>query len=358
MTNLTKGSNHIKEVLDSIPKENFQLVKVFNNNHTITYPSSYSKKFLSNGVAVVKNNKLAGRLEDIKFLESLEPESRKIFLREGKILSAMHHKNIPNVYDILELEDVLLFRYEHVDGYSLKEVLDYFKKEKMHLDKYVITSIILKLLNALHYAHNDVKFEGQKKSIIHCDIKPSNIILCAKEYTRKGQNGHVDEKFINLLKQNKVEPFLIDFGIAKFSGTSNTDGTINYLSPSQIKNTKLDWRTDIYQLLLVYYEMLSLTVPYSSISRSKILEKKLNQDFVIDKNSNINGSIKDFIEKGTKRNILESFKSEKECINVLSKIELQQKKLAIFNRYKKPFLTILGVLILIAILCLGCILWL
>jgi serine/threonine protein kinase len=341
MNNSNSNNVHVKEILNNIPKENFQLVKVFNSG---LYDSHYIHAF-SNGVAVVKNNKLAGRLEDIKLLESLEPESRKRFLREGKILSAMNHKNIPQVYDILEYEDWLLFRYEHVDGYSLKEVLDYFKKKKMVFPKYAATVIILKVLNALYYAHNGVKYDSQKRSIIHCDIKPSNIILYAKDYDRK---GNIDKKFITLLKQNRVEPFLIDFGIAKFRGKANIDGTINYLSPAQVGKRKLDWRTDVYQLLLVYYEILTMKVPYSNLSRKKILEEKIKHDFTLDKKSNIDSGIKEFIEEGTKRATINSFKSEKDCIKALSAMESSQKRLEFFRKYKKPLLiTVIVVLCLV-----------
>ena len=341
--NTNRNNMHVREILNNIPKESFQLVKTFNNCVYIHNKGAHqTNRTFSNGVAVVKNNKLAGRLEDVKLLESLEPESRKRFLREGKILSAINYKNIPQVYDILEYEDWLLFRYEHVEGYSLKEVLDYLKKKKVVFPKYAATSIIFKLLNALYYAHNEVRYEGQKKSIIHCDIKPSNIILCVKDYSRK---GNLDEKFITLLKQNKVEPFLIDFGVAKFRGKTSIEGTVNYLSPAQISKRKLDWRTDIYQLMLVYNELLTLVLPYSGLSRNKILEEKLKRDFSLDKTSNINGSIKDFIEKGTKRDSSKSFKSEKECIKILSVIESRQKKLDFFRKYKKSILIMAVVII-------------
>jgi len=345
MNNSHSYNIHVKEILSNIPKEDFKLVKTFNNG---LYASRAYFVF-SNGVAVVKNHKLAGRLEDIKLLESLEPESRKQFLREGKILSAMNHKNIPQVYDILEYEDRLLFRYEHVEGYSLREILDYFKKKKGIFPKHVATSITLKILNALYYAHNEVKYDGQKKSVIHCDIKPSNIILCAKGHTRKGNTGNIDEKFISLLKQNKVEPFLIDFGIAKFRGKANIDGTTNYLSPAQVGKRKLDWRTDTYQSVLVYYELLTLKTPYSNLSRNKILEQKIKSDFVLDKKSNISGSIKDFIEKGTRRDASSSFKSEKECIRFLSNIESRQKRFEFFRKYSKPLITI-AVIVLCVVL--------
>jgi serine/threonine protein kinase len=353
MTKLHSNDLHIKNVLNNIPKENFYLVKIFNNQHNI----NKNRSIFSNGVAVVKNNKLAGRLEDIKFLESLEPESRKKFLREGEILSVINHKYIPRIYDILEYEELLLFRYEHVDGYSLREILDYFKKKKLVFPENVATAIVSKISQALYYAHNDVRYAGVKRSIIHCDIKPSNILISAKDYTRKGSSCDLDKKFIDLLNQNRIEPFLIDFGIATVQGKINTSGTTNYLSFAQLTKHKLDWRTDIHQLLLVYYELLTLKTPYSSLSRKKILDEKIKQDFIIDKKTNIVSSVKLFIEKGTKRDTNHSFKSEKDYLKELSQIESRQRRLNSFKKYKKPLLLFTSMILLLIVLFFAYTVW-
>ena len=130
-------------------------------------------------------------------------------------------------------------------------------------------------------------------------------------------------------------------------GKASSEGTINYLSFAQIRKYKLDWRTDTYQLLLIYYEMLTLEMPYAGLSRTKILEHKLKYDFVPDKKYHINSLIKEVIEKGTRRDAAESFKVEKECIKSLAKIEYRQKRLELFEKYKKPLITVL-----IIVLCL------
>ena len=113
----SKKNVYFKEIINSIPSEKFKVIKIFRNDYF-------------NGAAIVRNNKLAGRLEVIKFLESFEPNMRLQFLHEGKILSAMQHKNIPRVFDIIEHNEVLLFRSEHIDGYSLREVLDYLYPQR------------------------------------------------------------------------------------------------------------------------------------------------------------------------------------------------------------------------------------
>jgi serine/threonine protein kinase len=320
----SKDTDYIKSILAGFPKEKLQIEKILSHTYF-------------NGVAVVRNNKLAGRMENIKFLRSVEPNLRERFLKEGKVLSALEHKNIPRIYDILEHEDFLIFRSENVEGYSLREVLDFLKEKKKDFPRYSAASIILKLMNALYYTHNEVRYEKKKKSIIHCDIKPSNIILSSKNYKRKNK---IDDEFIHLLEQNKVEPYLIDFGIARFKDEAKIDeGTLNYLSPAQASvddTSKLDWRTDIYQLLLVYYEMLTKKKPYANISRKKVLAQKLNQDFQISKQQKISGQIRELIEKGASRDSAKYFLSEKDYIRKMSRIESRQKFFAVARQYRKP----------------------
>jgi len=320
MVDSEKYAEHIKAIINSIPTERLSIEKIIGNGYF-------------NGLVVVKNLKLAGRLENIKFLESVEPSLRSQFLIEGKILGAMQHKNIPRMYDIIDHDDVLLFRTEHITGYTLREVMDYFIDKHMPFPRFAAASMMLKLINALYYAHNDVRYENRRMSIIHCDIKPSNIILCAKNYQIKNK---VDKEFIRLLMNNKIEPYIVDFGIARFKGrTDGESGTLQYMSPSQLgKNQEIDWRTDIYQLFLLYYELLAQKAPYAGFSRNRIIREKSKKDFSIGKDSDIARPIKDLIEKGTKRR--NKHFGEKYFVKELSKIESMQKRREIFSRYKRP----------------------
>jgi serine/threonine protein kinase len=322
---------HIRAIIGMIPNEDLHIEKVFGHDYFSC-------------VAVAKNNKLAGRLEDIKILESFEPNSREQFLKEGKVLSAMRHANIPEVYDILVTEEMLLFRSEHIEGYSLKEVLEVLKEKNITFPTHAASSIILKIMEALNYAHNGVRLDGRRKSIIHCDIKPSNIILSAAGYKRRKK---VDGRFINLLRQGKVEPYLIDFGIAKFAGEAKKgEGTINYMSPEQVQNNASSWRTDIHQLLLVYYEILANKKPYADLRRQKVLDLKSGTDFRIGARERISKQARWMIEKGTARDPAGSFRSEKECLKIFSRLASGEKLAAVIEGYKRPILFI-GLMIII-----------
>src|ERR1051325_865401 len=99
--------------------------------------------------------------------------------------------------------------------------------------------IILRVAAALDYAHS--------KGIIHRDLKPGNFLF--------DETG---------------DPFISDYGIAKFSQSqsnltgSSIIGTPTYMSPEQAQGDDIDSRSDIYSLGVIVYEMLSGKPPYEA----------------------------------------------------------------------------------------------
>ncbi|HIO96568.1 MAG TPA: serine/threonine protein kinase [Leucothrix sp.] len=154
---------------------------------------------------------------------------RKSFLNEGKIVASLDHPNIVSIYDIGVVEDSIFYMtMEYISAGTLKEKL---------LTKQFSYEEALKILEdiaeGLSYAHG--------KSYIHRDIKPGNILF-----------------------RDDGSAVLTDFGIAKLQDTSGdltrlglTAGTAQYMSPEQAKSSKLDSRSDIYSLGLVFFEILT-----------------------------------------------------------------------------------------------------
>ncbi|MGV8162479.1 MAG: protein kinase domain-containing protein [Candidatus Nanoarchaeia archaeon] len=336
-----KEKKYIKLLLENMPGEKLSFEKFYSQG-------------LFNSVAVIRNNKLGGRLENIKFLGSVEPEMRTRFIKEGKVLSVIQHRNIPKVYDILEKDEFIIIRSENIEGYSLAEVLEFMRENKLKFNKGAAVSIVHKLMAALYYLHNEVRYERRRRSIIHCDIKPSNILLSAKGYKRKGK---VTIEFINLISEGRVEPYLIDFGISKFRDKVNeSEGTLHYLSPAQVEgecSRILDWRSDVHQLLLVFYEMLTNKKPYEGLPKSKIIDMKKNQDFEIHGEELISGAIKMFIEKGTMRSARSAFKTEKSALATIARIDSKEKRLVKAKKYVFFAALFLGVCAIIVLIMLS-----
>ena len=106
---------------------------------------------------------------------------------------------------------------------------------------------LLPIANALFYAH--------RQGVVHCDIKPSNIL-----FTESG------------------EPVLTDFGIGltqDSAGDNNMMGSMPYMSPEQLLGNPIDKRTDIYSLGLIFFEMVLGRHPYGPGNILSINYKKL-----------------------------------------------------------------------------------
>lgn len=166
------------------------------------------------------------------------------FLREAYIQSQMDHPNIVRVYEFLTAQDNYYMVMEYVRGMSLRDLL---AQGKM-LTVPQALEIFRQMLEGMSYAHNFsyVDQTGSRHSgIVHRDIKPANILL----------DGQARVK-------------IADFGIVKVAGergmtqTGFSPGTVEYMSPEQVKGQEADVRSDIYSLGVTLYEMLAGRLPF------------------------------------------------------------------------------------------------
>jgi serine/threonine protein kinase len=158
------------------------------------------------------------------------------FLAEGKTLARLHHPNLIKIFDVGQSSELGNFIVmELLQGLSLEEQL----RSGPLLEPRAV-ALMLQVVGALRAAH--------AQRIIHRDIKPANLFL----------EPHVGGEHVKLL----------DFGIAKSeelscTTTSSIVGTPRYMSPEQWMATSVDYRSDIYTLGIVFYEMVTGRLPYA-----------------------------------------------------------------------------------------------
>ena len=173
------------------------------------------------------------------------------FEREEAIGLSLDHPSILKILPGVEHKSRPYIVMEFLEGQTLAEVLGALRPlpEK---DAVGIASRVCQALEYLH-AHN----------VVHRDLKPQNIMLCADGSLR-----------------------LMDFGIAKaerakrltWVGFSPTLGTPDYMAPEQVKGRRGDERTDIYSLGAILYEMTTGSAPFEGESPYVIMNARLSGD--------------------------------------------------------------------------------
>ena len=204
------------------------------------------------GMAVVYRARchVLNRYVAVKILKdeyARDPDIRKRFSIESQAVAKLSHHNIVSVYDVGSDNGTDYIVMELMEGVTLKEYL----QKKGHLPWQEALFFAQQICRALVHAHS--------RGIIHQDIKPQNVIIL-RDGTAK----------------------LTDFGIASFATTQETRvvqeaiGSVHYISPEQAKGSKIDYRTDIYSLGVVMYEMLTGKLPFEGETALQVVMQHLN----------------------------------------------------------------------------------
>ena len=181
-----------------------------------------------------------------------DPEFLARFQREAKIVAALRHANIVQVYDADAQDDIYYMVMELLEGDTLKARLTDYRARNEQMPAGEVVRVMLDVLDGLAYAHSE--------GMIHRDLKPANIML-----TRRGQ------------------AVITDFGIAQMVGATRYTmsgalmGTLNYMSPEQGMQNQSDARSDLYSLGIVLYEMLTGKPPFDADTPLAILMKHVNE---------------------------------------------------------------------------------
>ena len=170
------------------------------------------------------------------------------FQREARAMAQLSHPNLVNVYDFSHLGDHVFLIMELIRGGTLGELL----AERGPMPPHAAAAVMRGALTGLSIAH--------RKSMVHRDIKPDNILI---------NDDH------------RVK--LADFGLVRAAAdaTHSTDqivGTVSYLSPEQVDGSSMTQASDVYSAGIVLFELLTGTVPFHGDTPLAHAYARLNQD--------------------------------------------------------------------------------
>ena len=195
-------------------------------------------------------NVISDRVEAMKILLpnlAAQKELADRFLREIKLLASLDHPNIAKLNTALTLDNQLVMMMEYVDGVTLASRLLAGPIAPADAANYSD-----QVLGALSYAH--------KLNVIHRDVKPANMMLTSQGVVK-----------------------LMDFGIARpndeagMTSTGATLGSMNYMSPEQVRCEPVDQRSDLYSMGVSLYEMVTGKLPFRGHSNYSVMSAHLQE---------------------------------------------------------------------------------
>ena len=219
------------------------------------------------------------------------------FLQETRTYATFNHPNIIQIYDAGQWEEYFYFSMEYAPNGSLQDKISGCKS----LPWEEALPYMLDTALGLEYA--------EKKQIVHCDIKPDNLLI--------SDDNHIK---------------IVDLGIACRMNQLKTDtkvyGTPHFVSPEQAKGLALDHRSDIYSFGATFYRILSGQTPFSGASSTELLWKHVNStpEPIKELVPNLPDSIAKMIQKMMQKNLDERYKSNTDIIADIHKIMDRSKR--------------------------------
>ncbi|HRI18721.1 MAG TPA: serine/threonine-protein kinase, partial [Burkholderiaceae bacterium] len=221
-------------------------------------PNQFGKYYLFDrinvgGMAEIYRAKTFGlegseRLVVVKKMIPLIADDRELvsmFIDEAKLVVQLNHPNIGQVSDWGKVDESYYIAMEYIAGRDLRSAAQRCKQQVIDGSPTMPLAqgcfIVMKLCEALDYAHNKKDSLGKDLGLVHRDVSPANVMISFE--------GEVK---------------LIDFGVAKIESAKRQEteagvlkGKFGYLSPEQVRGEKLDRRSDIFSTGIVLYELLT-----------------------------------------------------------------------------------------------------
>lgn len=187
---------------------------------------------------------LIGRLVAIKTINASlvgDPNLLERFYQEARSAGTLQHPNIVTIYELGKENETPFIAMEFLEGESLDRMIG--RASSLRISQKV--GYLVSVCRALDYAH--------KRGVIHRDVKPGNVMVA--------RDGRVK---------------VVDFGIARLADHNHTQtnvlmGTLQYISPQQIRGERADERSDIWALGVMFYELLCGRRPFDGDNHATLM---------------------------------------------------------------------------------------
>ena len=192
------------------------------------------------------SHRATGRVAAAKVMSggAVAPRSLERFHNEARILQALSHPSISEMYELLQVDGAPCLVMEYVDGETLEQLL----RMRGPFPVTDAVRILASLADAVGYIH--------QRGVIHRDLKTNNVKIDSRGAVK-----------------------LLDFGIATAEGaprltsTGNVVGTLMSLAPEQLRTGHAEPRSDIWALGVLFYELLTGRAPFEGGAPGFVGEK-------------------------------------------------------------------------------------
>ena len=212
------------------------------------------------------------------------------FQREALSASSLNHPNIVEMYDVGEDDGNFYIVMEYVDGKNLKQLI----KRRTKLSLTEVVDIMKQLTDGISHAHDSF--------IIHRDIKPQNMLIL--------DNGLV-----------KITDFVIAVALnsTQLTQTNSVMGSVHYLPPEQAAGKGATFKSDIYSLGIMMYELITGKLPFRGENAVEIALKQMKEPIpsIREDNNEIPQAVENIVLKACAKNPKNRYDTAREMYNDL-----------------------------------------
>jgi len=253
----------LQPFVDVCPQDGTRLNTPISEDRTLKSKYEFIGTIGSGGMGVIYKARqiILNKMVAIKMMHShlISMEALRRFQIEGQATSLLKHPCIVTVLDFGVTESGQPYMVmDFVEGRTLAAVLK--ESGRLPLDRFL--KIFIQVADALSAAH--------KSSVLHRDVKPSNIML-----VRSG-DGQEDVRIMDFGIAKLMDD--TESGVSQLTKTGDAIGSPLYMSPEQCRSSKVDQRSDLYSLGCVMYETLTGAPPFIGKSTIDTLMMHLSEE--------------------------------------------------------------------------------